>query len=277
MKYALILVLLLSSSAFAQESSNTMVYQTQAMGVMAGKPAPVQGAPYSATITNESIQTLVDGNRIVQTSTGTTARDGQGRTRQDTALPAIGNLSASNAPHLVFIQDPVAQVSYVLNLTDKTAQKLPMPPAAAAGSAGLIAGNTFFVQTGVGMSTAAGPMPPPMAFQKTIISSDQDQATTEDLGSQTMEGILVNGTRTTRTIPAGQVGNEKPISVVTEVWTSPDLKTVIFSKRNDPRMGEHTFQLTNIVRAEPDPSLFTVPADFKVVEGPQRIVYRSNQ
>ena len=87
--------------------------------------APVQGAPYSATITNESVQTLADGNRIVQTSTGTTARDSMGRTRQDAPLPPIGNMSPADAPHLVFLQDPVAQASYTLNMTDKTAMKGP--------------------------------------------------------------------------------------------------------------------------------------------------------
>ena len=79
-----------------------------------------------------------------------------------------------------------------------------------------------------------------------------------------MEGVTVTGTRTTRTIPAGQIGNDRPISIVTEVWTSPELKTVVYSKRSDPRMGDQTFQLTNIVRAEPDPSLFMVPSDFKI-------------
>ena len=173
----------------------------------------------------------------------------------------------------------MAQVSYVLNLTDKTAQKLPMPPPNAAGSAAPAVANAFYIQSGGGPSTAAAPMPmpPPMALQRTIVASDQDQVATEDLGSQTMEGIVVNGTRTTRTIPAGEIGNDKTISIVTEVWMSPDLKTVISSKRNDPRMGEQTFQLTNIVRAEPDPSLFTVPSDFKIIDGPQKIVYRSNR
>jgi hypothetical protein len=279
MKRSLILVLAFSSAAFAQEASNTVVYKSQGMVSISAQSATVQGAPYSATVTNESVQTLADGNRIVQTSTGTTARDAQGRSRQDTALPAIGNLSAANAPHLVFIQDPVAQVSYVLNLTDKTAQKLPMPPPNAAGSAAPAVANAFYIQSGGGPSTAAAPMPmpPPMALQRTIVASDQDQVATEDLGSQTMEGIVVNGTRTTRTIPAGEIGNDKTISIVTEVWMSPDLKTVISSKRNDPRMGEQTFQLTNIVRAEPDPSLFTVPSDFKITDGPQKIVYRSNR
>jgi len=245
-----------------------------------GSAAPVAGAPYSATVTNESVQTLADGNRIVQSSSGTIARDLQGRSRQDTMLPLIGNLSAADAPHLIFIHDPVAQTSYTLNLTDKTAQKMPippvppMPPPAGAPGPGP---DAFYVQA-AGVATASGQLPPPpMIGQKVFLTNDQGQATTEDLGSQTMEGVFVTGVRTTRTIPAGQIGNDKPISIVTEVWTSPDLKTIVYSKRSDPRMGELTFQLTNITRAEPDASLFTVPADFKLVEGPKPIIYRSNQ
>jgi len=92
-----------------------------------------------------------------------------------------------------------------------------------------------------------------------------------------MEGVLVNGVRTTHTIPAGQVGNDRPIIIVTEVWTSPELKAIVYSKRSDPRMGEQTFQLKSIVRSEPDPSLFTVPADFKVVDGPRNFIYRVKQ
>jgi hypothetical protein len=249
-------------------------------GFGAGFGATVQGAPYSATVTNESVQTLADGNRIVQSSTGTIARDSQGRTRQDTMLPPIGNLSAANAPHLIFIHDPVAQTSYTLNLTDKTAQKMPVPafpPMAPPPGAPGPGPDAFYVQT-AGVATASGQLPPPpMIAQKVFITNDQGQATTEDLGSQTMEGVFVTGVRTTRTIPAAQIGNDKPITIVTEVWTSPDLKTIVYSKRSDPRMGEQTFQLTNITRAEPDGSLFTVPADFKLVEGPKPILYRTNQ
>jgi hypothetical protein len=92
-----------------------------------------------------------------------------------------------------------------------------------------------------------------------------------------MEGVIVNGVRTTHTIPAGQIGNDRPITIVTEVWTSPELKTIVYSKRSDPRMGEQTFRLTNIARTEPNSSLFTVPSNFKVVDGPQPIVYRTKQ
>jgi len=235
----------------------------------------VQGAPYSATIANESIQTLADGNRIVQSSTGTTARDSMGRTRQDAPLPSIGNLSPADAPHLVFIQDPVAQASYTLNLTDKTAMKgpagmgLPVPIPGAATSGAMISIK------GVAGPVTTTQLPPQMVTIHGAALADEGEAQSEDLGSKIMEGVNVMGTRTTRTIPAGQVGNDKPLSIVTEVWTSPELKTVVYSKRSDPRMGDQTFQLTNIVRAEPDPSLFAVPADFKILDTPGPIVYKT--
>ena len=104
---------------------------------------------------------------------------------------------------------------------------------------------------------------------------DDAEVNTENLGSQTMEGVQVTGVRTTQTIAVGKIGNDRPISIVTEVWTSPELKTIVLSKRNDPRMGEQTFKLTNIQRAEPDPSLFTVPSDYKISEGPRTFIYKS--
>ncbi len=265
MKRALVLILVTSSFVFAQDTVKLSVHTGGPGAGVAGFRAfetssgtPVVGAPYSATISNELVQTLADGNRIIESSTGTTARDSQGRTRRDAVLPAIGNLGAANAPRLVFIQDPVAQTSYTLDLTDKTHEE------------------KFFVQM---RAPGNDPLPPPgIAMQKTVIEADEHSpAATEDLGSQTMEGVLVNGVRTTHTIPAGQVGNDRPIIIVTEVWTSPELKAIVYSKRTDPRMGEQTFQLKSIVRSEPDPSLFTVPADFKVVDGPRNFVYRVKQ
>jgi len=283
----LVLLLAVTSVAFAQDVHRTdVVYQsvgTSSGGMVTGVTgkmfgSPVQGAPYSATITNESVQTLADGNRIVQSSTGTTARDSHGRTRQDAPLPPIGNLSAANAPHLVFIMDPVAQVSYTLNLTDKTAEKMSIPSGAPGPSAATAGARQVFVTQSGAVQVPDAPSPPPaIVIAKSLGSEEHAEVTTEDLGTETMEGLLVTGTRTTRTIPAGEIGNEKPISIVTEVWTSPDLKTIVYSKRSDPRMGEQTFKLANIVRAEPDASQFTVPADFKLTDGPQNFIYRAHQ
>jgi hypothetical protein len=285
----LIFILAASSCAFAQGAGAgaQVFFQSGGVATMGVAPfekggAPVVGAPYSATITNESIQMLADGNRITQSFGGSIARDSQGRIRQDAPLPTIGTLAAANPPHIVFVRDPVAQVSYTLNLTYKTAQKMPPPPQlppnlARADGAGN--GPGIIQMRDAGGPGGLLPPPPPNALfiQKGIVSDDKTQETSENLGSQTMQGVLVDGVRMTHTIPAGQIGNDQPIKIVTEVWTSPELQTIVYSKRSDPRMGEQTFQLTNIQRGEPDPSLFTVPADFKVLDGPQNVFYRANQ
>jgi hypothetical protein len=297
MKSVSIVMLVLAAASCALAQGGNVMYQASGTAVSIGAfqkgPAtPITGAPYSGTITNEMTQTLEDGTHIVQTMNGNVARDSEGRTRQDAPLPAIGNLSAANAPHIVFIQDPVAQVSYTLDLTNKTAQKMiqgqvpasAAPPAGVTGAAGGPGEGPVFamrLQNGPATGEAGAmplPLPPPgMIMMQKFVNDDSSQVTTEDLGSQTMQGVTVTGTRTTRVIPKGQIGNDAPLSIVNEVWTSPELKTVVYSKRNDPRMGVQTFQLTNISRTEPDPSLFTVPANFKVVDGPQPIVYRTSQ
>ncbi|HUL33744.1 MAG TPA: hypothetical protein VL128_07665 [Candidatus Eisenbacteria bacterium] len=288
MKRLLPLFLILASCAFAQERANVLYRTSGAVSAfsLAGPLSPVVGAPYSATVISESVQTLADGTRIVQSNTGNMARDSQGRTRQDMPLPSIGNLSAANAPHLVVIHDPVAQLSYTLNLTDQTAQKLSTPPPpplpAAASGSGSAPGGTVTMRVITG---GTAPLPPDsvadtmaapaggLFIQKQVLGDDEAHTTTEDLGSQTMEGVLVTGVRTTHVIPAGEIGNDRPITIVSEVWTSPDLKTIVYSKRDDPRMGETTFRLTNVLRSEPDPALFTVPANFKVSDGPKPIIY----
>src|SRR5258708_19461831 len=181
MKRALFLVFTAASCALAQEKGN-VIYQTEgpvtvSSGAFDTASRPVLGAPYSATITNESVQTLADGNRIMQTSTGSTARDSQGRTRQDTVLPVIGNLSAANAPHLIFIHDPVAQTSYTLNLTEKTAQKMPALPPLAGSTAGVAVSMRVIEGNGPPLpppdappTTLAAP-PPPAFFQKHLLPS----------------------------------------------------------------------------------------------------------
>ena len=279
MKIIFSLAVLLSSGLFAQTESKV---ETRTFSVSGGfgqlgpVTQPIQGAPYSATMNTESVQTLADGNRIVQQTSALTARDSQGRTRNEVVLPMIGNMSAVKAPHLVMINDPVAQTSYNLNLDDKTAHKMPGLPLAMPATMARL-GNISTASAGV-----AGPVSVSGDFSSVLrLPSEQGPSHKEDLGIQTMEGASVQGVRITRTIAAGEIGNEKPIDIVEEIWTSPDLKTVVYSKRTDPRSGEQTLRLTNIVRAEPDPSLFTVPSDFKLVDvgqgGSNTVFYRPNE
>ena len=104
-----------------------------------------------------------------------------------------------------------------------------------------------------------------VAYQ--VKTGSQDAVKKEALGTQTISGVTVEGTRTTRTIAAGQIGNELPITIVSETWYSNDLQMTVMSKRSDPRFGDTTYTLANIQRTEPDASLFTVPSDYTITEG----------
>ncbi len=238
---------------------------------------PVTGAPYSATAVTETTQLLADGNRIVNKMDSQVARDSQGRTRRQETMSNVGPL-ATNAPKMAFINDPVGKMSYILDMTDKTAQavKLPLPGQGPHAMGMAIAPDAAQAK----VTAEAG------AIQKRVIvagggsgveqrvwvnNDDPSQVKTESLGTQTIEGVSATGTRTTRTIPAGEIGNERPLEITSEVWTSPDLHMVVMSKRNDPRIGETVYKLTNIQRAEPDPSLFQVPSGFTTRQGPEFI------
>jgi len=91
-----------------------------------------------------------------------------------------------------------------------------------------------------------------------------EQIKHEDLGTQTIEGISAQGKRETVTIPAGEIGNERPIEIVTETWFSPELHTMVLRKHSDPRLCDSTYRLTDIKRNEPDASLFQPPPGAKV-------------
>jgi hypothetical protein len=103
------------------------------------------------------------------------------------------------------------------------------------------------------------------------LGSSSWEKRTEELGTQNIEGVDAEGTRTITTIPAGDIGNERPIEITYEKWYSRDLQMVVMSKHNDPRFGEQTYRLTNIVRSEPDPSLFTLPNGYKMITEPSGV------
>jgi hypothetical protein len=201
----------------------------------------VKGAPYKADSVTEITQSLADGNRIVRKTTGTVARDSEGRTRREQALAAIGPLMPEGQPpRMAVINDPVGGSAYVLEMERHVAHKLkPMPRPPGLDSDTPPRGKR------------PGPSP-----------------ASESLGTQTVEGVEAEGTRQTVTIPPGEIGNDKAIVIVAERWYSPDLQVVVQSRRRDPRMGETSYRLTAITRGEPDHSLFEVPPGFTVVEGP---------
>jgi hypothetical protein len=207
----------------------------------------VKGAPFSAVAVSESTQTLADGNQITRKTQTNLYRDSQGRFRKEVTLPAIGPLAASGQPRsLVMINDPVAGASYVLEADEKIARKMAAPGHAGGGPRGGPNGVAEFRQF-KGASDAS--------------------VKKESLGTQVINGLSAEGTRFTRTIAVGEIGNAKPITVVSERWYSADLQMEVKSTHSDPRFGETTYTLTSVQRQEPAAALFTVPADYTVKEG----------
>ena len=303
-----------ASVASAQQvgpEGNVIIRQRVMQGPEGGPPPPpdanfvfiasesfggkvVKGAPYSGDAVTETIQTLSDGNRIVNRMTSSVYRDSEGRTRREQSLKGLGIFAnGEEGIQTIFINDPVAGVTFTLDSRSHTAQKsvpftfefskkLDKAGAVVSG----IEGQHFEFKVERG-TAAAGSMimtapagaPHPDLDQLRVESGGAGtfvvrtkganaNEVKEQLGKQNIEGVEAEGTRTTVTIPAGEIGNERPIEIVSERWYSPELQLVVMTRHSDPRFGETTYKLTNINQTEPAKSLFEVPSDYTIKEGP---------
>src|SRR5437870_3167473 len=234
---------------------------------------PVKGAPYSAQAVTETTQTLADGTRIVQKSTAMIYRDSLGRERREQTLPAIGPFTAQgDAPQIISIFDPVAGVNYSLNPREHIAMKLPSPPSLPNLPNQGVTKEFNVMVSGPGPAIQSAPALPTMIFFRGAAPNSNEPPKVDQLGWKLIEGLQAEGTRTTITIPAGEIGNDRPIEVVDEQWRSPDLQVIVFSRHSDPRMGETVYSLVNVNRADPAPGLFQVPADYTLQDkGPIEI------
>jgi hypothetical protein len=197
----------------------------------------VVNKPFSADIVIQDNRRLFDGTIVTKEVNGAVYRDGAGRTRREQPLGSVGGvnlLGSDNKPQkMVFINDFGTKTQYFLDLNNKVAHRHSID-----------------------------------AMRTPIAENDgPPDAVSESLGQKTIEGVAVEGTRTTFQIPAGQLGNASPIEVTTERWYSPDLQLVVMTRHIDPLAGEHIFKLVNIRQAEPAVELFVVPAGYKVEEG----------
>jgi hypothetical protein len=256
----------------------------------------LKGAPYSAEVVNDYTQLLADGNRIVQHSTGRVYRDKEGRVRREEDR-------ASGTPSISIV-DPIAGVSYSLDPESHIAWKTPglaglaivrkfdaaamttvvggprprRAPMVAAGVEGVrgveavrveggdrSAGNVIFEVNGQVAGYRrfnAGDRPLDGGASAGGVVEDVEEA----LAPRTMEGVAVAGRRVKTTIAAGAIGNEWPLTITSEEWTSPELQILVLTDRKDPRLGDSTYRLVHISRDEPAATLFQVPADYTITE-----------
>ena len=260
----------------------------------------VKGSPFSAEAVNESVQVLADGNRIVRTSNNKLYRNSEGRFRREISGSSGGSMSTffSVGPGITIL-DPVQGYRYLLDSHLKTAR---MGTLAAPGVVTTVQGAVKVTPAQAAMidkmkaaelraseaiRAAAAPVAVVAAKEKvyaevattvaqggtgthvfTPSAASKYESRTEELGVQNIEGVEATGTRTITTIPAGEIGNERPIEIIYEKWYSNDLQLVVMSKHSDPRFGEQTYRLTNIQRSEPDPSLFELPQGYRLLTEP---------
>jgi hypothetical protein len=259
---------------------DTALKTVTVMRMEGGVMSNVRNAPYRADQIMENTQTLGDGTRIHNEHQVTIYRDSQGRVRRE-------------APDEVSIMDPNSGVGYTLNTKDLTYRKMTVSVSVNSGTSGdgIFAFRTL-------KSGGAALLPDvvrsvddmPMVLTQTMAEGPNTASVTingqavavspnkESLGTQIMEGVNAQGERRTSTIETGAIGNDRPIQIVSERWYSPDLQVEVMTRHNDPRMGEEITRLANINRAEPDPSLFQVPAGYQLVEGKQKgIAFRPKQ
>ena len=280
----------------------TVEFAPQAAGMarVALETRVTRGKPYAAEAVTEFVQVLGDGNRIVRKNTARLFRDSDGRTRRE----EVGDNGATPARNSVVITDPVAGSSYILHTGTRTATKSP-------GMFARVEGGTVTVQSAQKVDvirrkeepnveviaipgprsrnaeqsatvTVTEPMAAATAFTWVGSAVGRGGATPgessrEDLGEQVIEGVTAKGTRTTTVIAQGTIGNEQPITIVSEQWFSDDLGVLVLTRHADPRMGETTYRLVNVSRSEPDRLLFQVPADYTVQDRPQMMMRQRQQ
>lgn len=283
--------LLIAAPGYTQDE----MARRQAIEVAARVPLEqaTKGAPYSADTIVEGTQQLADGNRISRKTTGRVYRDGEGRTRREEDRP--------NGTATVSITDPIGGYSYSLDAVNKIAWRTPI------GVGGVIMNKVEAAQTSLRRAyeervNAEGQRE--AGFRSVPLTQEEKQkieaaaraggrggavalprsamptmtpTTAGPLEHRTIEGVAVEGRKTTTVIPAGQVGNEQPITITSEQWRSPDLNVLVMTRHSDPRSGDSSYRLLNIIRAEPDRSLFMVPADYTVKDSEMRKVLEASQ
>jgi hypothetical protein len=256
----------------------------------ATKSPNIKNAPFSADVITQYDRTLENGGHIHRESRGKIYRDSQGRMRTE-SQPLTVQPGSERSDHIT-ITDPVQQVVIYLNPKSKTATILHFgdassgAPVAAAkrsepkekstvrmgGQPGIGSGpaDTLGVPTapsGQGNAPSNSSIPASNATASKMdatIFTNNAGATVVPLGTRIVEGISTTGTRITRTINAGKMGNDRAIVYISDTWVSSDLKVTVLTETDDGQAGHSTMKLVNIVRSEPNAALFQIPPDYTV-------------
>ena len=287
-----LLFVALAPAVFGQDAETPAAPAAPARAVRAASGVMVTGvkknAPFTADESGETVRIMADGNRVVENWTGKMARNSEGRIRRDITSGKAGD--GASRP-FIFDGGIAGPVAVALGAGDGVKYTMQSKIEAEMGARTIVAapaegssGLTVVTATGNGdeakrvlitkieaeNAAAEGRALPPLAV-RAAVEADAIRAVIaphavegkfntrkESLGTRDFGGVQADGTRVVTTIAAGSAGNDRDIEITSELWFSKELGVIVYSKRVDPRFGETTYQITNIVRAEPDASLFPV-------------------
>ena len=208
---------------------------------------PVKGEPYSAMQVHKRVRRLEDGTKISHQGYHFVARDSAGRVRVEIRTGKGQGGQPDSA--MVFVSDPVAHTLTMWS----TAQ------------------DAKHVATMIKLSGERTTARPAVRTTKEDPSRPQPAVTTENLGTQMLNGLAVTDVKTTTLVPAGRSGNDAPITKTQEVWTSDEMKLVMKEEWTDPRSGVKTVELSQFSRTEPDGALFHAPKGYDVKDMKQTL------
>ena len=202
---------------------------------------PKANAPFVSTLQTEWVRTMADGGSISLVNERRIVRDSQGRIYQERWWLVPKNGTQKSAMNAFQISDPAKHTIYACFTQEKVCQ---------------LQSYSRSPNTEVNFS---GPTTGPIA-------NDTGFAIHENLGKQLVAGVETQGVRDITIYNPGVFGNDKKFTVAREFWYSPELGINLISKRDDPRFGKQSFTIANLSLAEPDPQLFELPQEYKVVD-----------
>ncbi len=197
----------------------------------------VTGKPFSATAT--TTQTLADGKTHI-TRTSNLYRDSVGRFRREVTLPG-------GSQPVVVISDPTTGHHYLLQPDQKIAWQMTK------SEGGRNGGPQGFAKGGPGNHQHKG--------------NAEANVQETSLGVKTINGVNAEGMQYTHIIPLGKIGNDAPLTIVSERWYSPELQMVVMSKHSDPRFGETVYSVTIQQQQEQPKEMFMVPTAYTLKQG----------
>jgi hypothetical protein len=212
----------------------------------------VVGFPFSAVGIQENVRVTQDGNRFIHKFTTHHYRDGQGRTRLEREIPV------QMAPSHVAANSPSETTHVMITINNKVTGEVDVL---------FPNGKVASVMQRPGMKVVDVPAATPEIFTRfggmMIGPNASGWSAPVSLGEKSIEGLHAVGTQRTYTVTPGTVGNQKAVTITVQQWSSPDLGVILDKTARFSTGAEVHYQLQQILQAEPNADLFTVPADYK--------------